>query len=465
MKGIFRQLFQSVRFVSLQQSNWRSIKHSRFSRLILWLLLAMPGTTFPIDAQNPQGNSSAAQNGDKEQLKLVVILSRHGVRSPTWAQDRLDTYSALPWPKWSVAPGYLTPRGFDLVKAFGRFDRASFAKNGLVAESGCADGARTYIWADTDQRTMESGRAMAEGLFPSCPPAVHSLAAGENDPLFHPAHRGRQLEAKPVKTALKSEGASQPDREQSELLTEMQRVLMGCPPERACTSVHVPQSSLLGTPNSAGNRDGDSVPTVRGPLAQASSFAEDFLLEYAEGMPNDQVGWGRVDEPQLRRFLALHSENFDLTHRTTAAARLEASNMLFHILRTLDQGAEQRRVEDAVGPVNSEIVLLVGHDTNLAGVAALLGLHWTLDGRRDDTPPGTELAFELWQNERGTYTVRVTVAMQTLNQMRQLRELTLAAPPAGEVLMVQGCDAKSPACKWEAFMKSVEAVIDKNDIF
>jgi 4-phytase/acid phosphatase len=182
-------------------------------------------------------------------------------------------------------------------------------------------------------------------------------------------------------------------------------------------------------------------------------------------MPNDQVGWGRVDEPQLRRFLALHSENFDLTHRTTAAARLEASNMLFHILRTLDQGAEQRRVEDAVGPVNSEIVLLVGHDTNLAGVAALLGLHWTLDGRRDDTPPGTELAFELWQNERGTYTVRVTVAMQTLNQMRQLRELTLAAPPAGEVLMVQGCDAKSPACKWEAFMKSVEAVIDKNDIF
>jgi 4-phytase/acid phosphatase len=76
-------------------------------------------------------------------------------------------------------------------------------------------------------------------------------------------------------------------------------------------------------------------------------------------------------------------------------------------------------------------------------VAALLGLHWTLDGRRDDTPPGTELAFELWQNERGAYTVRVTVAMQTLNQMRQSRELTLAAPPDGEVLMVQGCDAKS----------------------
>jgi hypothetical protein len=55
--------------------------------------------------------------------------------------------------------------------------------------------------------------------------------------------------------------------------------------------------------------------------------------------------------------------------------------------------------------------------------------------------------------------------MQTLNQMRQSRELTLAAPPDGEVLMVQGCDAKSPACKWVAFMKSVEAVIDRNDIF
>ena len=364
-----------------------------------------------------------------------------------------------------MPPGYLTPHGFDLVKEFGRFDRASFAKNGLVAESGCADGARTYIWADTDQRTMESGRALAEGLFPNCPPAVHSLVAGENDALFHPAHRRRQEVAKPVRTALEAEDISQPDREQNELLVEMQHVLMGCPPEKACTPIHTPQFSLLGTPHSAENRDGDSVPTVRGPLAQASSFAEDFLLEYAEGMPNDQVGWGRVDEPQLRRFLALHSENSDLTHRTAAAARLEASNMLFHILRTLDQGVEQRPVEDAIGPVNSKFVLLVGHDTNIASVAALLGLRWTLDGRRDDTPPGTELAFELWQNERGAYTVRVKIAMQTLNQMRQSRELTLAAPPAGEVLMVQGCDAKSPACMWESFMKSVEAVIDKNDIF
>ncbi len=436
-----------------------------FFRLLLRLLPVMLGTVTLIEGQSPSGASTASRPERSEQLKLVVILSRHGVRSPTWTQDRLNTYSALPWPKWSVPPGYLTPHGFDLVKEFGRFDRASYARNGLVAESGCADVARTYIWADTDQRTMESGRALAQGLFPNCPPAVHSLNAGENDPLFHPAHRGRQQVAKPVKTALESEGVSQPDREQNQLLVEMQHVLMGCPPEKACTSVHAPQFSLLGTPDSVENRDGDSVPTVRGPLAQASSFAEDFLLEYAEGMPSDQVGWGTVDEPQLRRFLALHSENSDLTHRTAAAARLEASNMLFHILQTLDQGVEQRPVEDAVGPVNSKIVLLVGHDTNIASVAALLGLHWTLDGRRDDTPPGTELAFELWQNGRGAYTVRVTVAMQTLNQMRQSRDLTLADPPADEVLMVQSCDAKSPACKWETFMESVEAVIDKNDVF
>jgi 4-phytase / acid phosphatase len=110
-------------------------------------------------------------------------------------------------------------------------------------------------------------------------------------------------------------------------------------------------------------------------------------MEYADGMPMDRVGWGKVDEAQLRSFLAMHTESSGGAHGTPAKARRRGSNMLFHILRTLEQGVEQRPVADAVGPVASKMVVLVGHDSNLASVAALLGLHWTLDGRADDTPP------------------------------------------------------------------------------
>jgi 4-phytase/acid phosphatase len=435
-------------------------------RNMLQLAMALLLSSFSVvHAQAPQrAPKNAVMPGGK--LKLVVILSRHGVRPPTWTQSRLDAYSVLPWPTWDVEPGYLTPHGYDLLKKFGGFDRVSLAGAGLIAARGCTDAAATYIWADTDERTMQSGRALAEGLFPGCPPVVHSLAAGEHDPLFHPRARGpRPSVALPVKTELETTANQLRDKNQSELLAEMQHVLLGCSPEKSCAPVRAPGVSLLGdTADAAGGKGGHLV-EARGPLGQASSFAEDFLLEYVEGMPRSQVGWGKVDEAQLRRFLTLHSEYSDLTHRTTESARVEASNLMFHITRTLEQGAAEHPVEDALGPAGSKMVLLVGHDTNISGVAALLGLHWMLDGRKDDTPPGTELAFELWQNESGTYTVRVTVSMQTLQQMREMQELTPAAPPAHEVLRLKGCEAGANACRWEDFVRVVEEATDKNSIF
>jgi len=111
---------------------------------------------------------------------------------------------------------------------------------------------------------------------------------------------------------------------------------------------------------------------------------------------------------------------------------------------------EQRPVEDAVGPVNNKIVVLVGHDTNLAGwprssdcIGRSMG-----EGRY---AAGTELTFELWQNESGAYFVRATVAMQTLKQMRELRELSLDTPPAREVLTVDERGTEANTCRWDDF--------------
>jgi 4-phytase/acid phosphatase len=397
-------------------------------------------------------------------LKLVVILSRHGVRSSTWTPARLNAYSALPWPNWNVPPGNLTSRGFESIKRFGSFDRASISAAGLVASEGCADAGATYIWADTDQRTIESGRALAEGLFPGCPPNVHSLPAGHNDPLFHPSTPGAgpsQADAAFKEFQKRFQERHNP---QEDLLLEMENVLLGCAPKIHCTPARAPETKLIGKASAPVQGKGDHIVDLDGPLPLASSFAEDFLLEYADGMPGSQVGWGHLDEAQLRRFLALHSEYFDLAHRTPALARIQSSNMLFHIARTLEQGMRSQPVEDAVGPVGSKVVVLVGHDTNIAGVAALLGVHWALDGREDDTPPGTELAFELWQNSLGAWSVRVTVAMQTLQQLRTMQDLTLAAPPAYKTLDLRGFSSESEWCPWDSFNKTVDAAIDKRNI-
>src|SRR5262249_50926350 len=123
---------------------------------------------------------SAAQ----DQLQYVVIISRHGVRSPTWENSRLNEYSAQPWPEWGVPPGNLTPRGRELIKLMGGYYGQWLKSERLLAGSGCTPARRIFIWADTDQRTIETGRAFGESLIPKCDIRVHSLSEGETDALF-----------------------------------------------------------------------------------------------------------------------------------------------------------------------------------------------------------------------------------------------------------------------------------------
>jgi 4-phytase/acid phosphatase len=395
---------------------------------------------------------NAQDAGKGEKLKLVVILSRHGVRSPTWTLDRLNTYSSQPWPAWSVEPGILTTRGYDLLKRFGSYDRAALSHAGLISAQGCGDVSSAYVWADTDQRTIASGHALAESLYPGCALEVHSLAEGQNDPIFHPGTDGLSAATADAAFADLSKRVDDlPKNPAQELLTQLQRILMGCKADADCTPTHAPQMLLDGK-TAAARGTGDKFVSLKGPIPLGSSLAEDLLLEYAEGIPMNSVGWGHADEAEISHLLALHSIYFGLIHQTPALAKIEASSMLQHMTATLEQGATGKSVEGAKGKPGDKVVFFVGHDTNIGGVAALLGAHWNLDGRDDDTPPGTELSFELWQSAKGTYSIRVKVAMQTLHQMREMQMLTLADPPVNTVVPLTGCSGKESACTWEQFL-------------
>jgi len=117
---------------------------------------------------------------------------------------------------------------------------------------------------------------------------VHALSAGVNDPLFHPTASG----VKPAEAdAAFAEFAARAKREtaalQRELLDELQQVLRGCAPKIACMPAHEPKTPLLGSATSAARGKDDHIVDLQGPLGLASSFAEDLLLEYADGMPRD----------------------------------------------------------------------------------------------------------------------------------------------------------------------------------
>jgi 4-phytase/acid phosphatase len=103
----------------------------------------------------------------------------------------------------------------------------------------------------------------------------------------------------------------------------------------------------------------------------------------------------------------------------------------------------------------------VGHDTNIASMAGALGLNWLIDGRRDDTPPGGALVFELWKKHSAQdYAVRTYYTAQSLDQMRNATPLTAQDPPERVPVFVPACSRADTSCAWDAFQQAVKGATD-----
>ena len=413
---------------------------------------------------NAQDSASPQSSRDAD-LQLVVMLSRHGVRSPLTKPGQLDQYSVAPWPTWDVAPGLQTPHGNQLIRIFGAWDRTRFSQDGLLAPTGCAEAEHVTIIADTDQRTRETGKALAEGMLPGCAVAVHSLPDGAPDPLFRPIvagviHPDPALDAAAVSGRIGGDPNNLTEVYRPQLAA-LDRVLAGC----GRVPANPKRISIFDTPASLKPGSGDPPISARGPVFTAATMAENLLLEYTQGMSDADTGWGCLDGATLRYIMQIDGAHWDYGSRTPALARMNASNLLDHIQKTLEQGVTGKPVPGAVGHPGDRLVILVGHDSNIAAVAGALGMDWALDGRVDDTPPGGALLFELWRSRAsGEHFVRVDYTAQTLEQMRKAEPLTPANPPTNAPIFVPGCGRADLSCTWQGFSAVLRQAIEPADV-
>ena len=388
-------------------------------------------------------------------LKYAVIVSRHGVRSPTQTAEQLSQYTSDPWPDWGVPPGNLTPHGRVLMKQFGMYNRAYLAARGLLPADGCGAEKLVTFWADSAQRTLETARALAEGTLPGCNVEIGSKPVGERDPLFNPLGVLRAdggLAAAAVLGRIGGDPAALADLHHPDL-EELARILGGSAGKQAW--LHAPMTV------SGGKEDG--LADITGPLRTASTLSEVFLLEYANGMSGKDLAWGRLDLTGIRRLTRLHEAYAELARRTPYVARARGSNLLSHILNSLDQAASHKPVSGALGKPADAVLCVVGHDTNLSNLAGALSLSWLLPGYQPNDPvPGGALVFELWQEADAQLGVRVYYTAQSLEQMNGAVALSLSAPPLRAPVFVPGCSSAVHdfECKWEDFRRAALASID-----
>ena len=354
----------------------------------------------------------------------VVVLMRHGVRPPTKSPPMPAGTADADWPSWDVAPGYLTARGASAIGLIGDYDRARWIAASVLPRSGCPRVGGVRIVADSDQRTIATAAAYAAHLAPGCPVTIEHRPQDEPDPIFSPIDEGRApldpaLANAAVQAALPA-GIAAEDRRQHALLTRLDTIVCA-KPAATCGVARTPTTI---TPATAAKR-----PKLAGALDRASTAAQILLLEYADAKPLAQVGWGRASAADIARLSAFHALEFRILARPHYLA---AKNLT--LIAPIIAAALQE--DDAKA---ASITMISGHDTNVASLGGLLGLHWQVPGlAADDPSPGGAIVLERLTDRSGAHFVRAVYRSQTIEQIRTLTSLD-AARPYEAVIPIAGC--------------------------
>lgn len=337
---------------------------------------------------------------ESEEVAARVIVLRHGVRSPTSSPDELAPYANRPWTTWPVAPGVLTEHGAQGITALGQRIQRMLVVDGL-GHGQCDDA--WLVIADSTPRNRASGAALVKGLQPSCHAGYLALAPEQNNALFHFVGKGGTKE---------EDAAVAPSTWPPSALPELQFVLLGCHGDICLQDAAKQGRKLLIDPAH------DDEAAHAKSLKTAGSLSENLMLEYAQGFPLAQVAWSKGDAATIGRIITLHNLQFALSKKSMPASAKAGSNLLAHIVATLQQSAGVTTDVAPLAPAKTRTVLLVGHDTNLANLAGVLDVDWHDQRQPDDYPPGGALVFDLLKQKDG-YAVRVSAWMPTLAALRK----------------------------------------------
>jgi 4-phytase / acid phosphatase len=386
--------------------------------------------------------SGGAAEASTLHLVRVVVVTRHGLRPPTQSNADLAKYSDKAWPDWPVAPGELTPHGGETVRLMGVTLREAYRAARLLPREGCAGAGQVTVWGDgADQRTRESGRITAAALQPGCNLQAPFANTLPRDPIFGGSDAGAcRTDQDQLKAAMAAVATS----------PGVTAIDVG-PATAKLQAIFAPDACKGGAGTCFNNADGGA----SGPAAvfpATGGLAEDLLLEYGDGKPMGDVGWGRATAADIAAVMPLHERVYAMLRANPYVASRRGAPMARIVLDALAgkpvTGGPQS------GP-QLKLMVLSGHDTNIALMADIFGLTWTLPGEPDGTAPSTALAFELWSDGAHDY-VRPVIYFETMDQLRTLK------PARAEQLALAFNDCTSGpkgSCPLEVITQRIEGLL------
>jgi 4-phytase/acid phosphatase len=365
-------------------------------------------------------------------VERVVMLMRHGIRPPTKALVTPPGVASEDWPDWSTPWGELTSHGYQAIVRLAGYDRAVWTKDGMLPADHCPGAGEVVVWSDSDQRTIRTGDAMVEGLFNGCNIVNGHLPQGQTDRLFSPLGDANAMDAAAALAAVTAEvgPVMAVQRAHGKEWDALQRVLGCCAPPICAEAGLAAGCRLADLPSTLVFDAGDSRPKLTGPLGYGPTAAQVLMLEYVEGRPMNEVGWGRAGPADIETIMTIHSLKGDLVQHPFFVGARGASPLARRMLAALESGEANA----------ARLTILVGHDTNIVDLSGLLRFNWKMDSYpANNPPPGGGVGFELLRSPDGRRFVRTFYRAQTMDQMRNLTALGLETPASRQVLKIPGC--------------------------
>lgn len=395
--------------------------------------------------------AAMAADDTRPTLERVVLIARHGIRSPTRSITDLDARTHRIWPAWPVPPGEISAHGRDDLTLMAAALGQHYRHEGLLPRQGCTP-LMINVWADSAaHRTMESGAIMGHAIAPDCPVPGASLPAGTHDPLFNSL-------PDPVSPSL-----------QAAIMTDLR---MAIAHDRATRPADVVRAS--GVLQAVINPDGceaggpcfttpdgatwqKNAPRLTGGLQDAAEMAEDMLLEYAQGLPVSAIVWGHDTPPRIiDAVMPAHNHASRLLRRMPVFA-FARGHGLARMITSLVSAHAAILPDGSPVAAATRMIVFAGHDTTLDMLAAIFGLDWSFPDLPDPTGPDTTLGFETWRMPDGTRRVRAVIFHQGLEALRKGQAIT--AQP--DILPMTACHAgQDGRCSLDDFSRIFNARLD-----
>ena len=367
----------------------------------------------------------------KYQLKEVVVMSRHNIRSPLSsggaAYQRVTPHT---WFAWSSPSSQLSLRGGVLETEMGQFFRQWVVSEGLLPDNYRPQGDEVLFYANSRQRTFATAKYFSAGFLPFANVEItHKLDEDKMDPVFTPQFtKMNDTYRQQVLAEIEAmNGGPQAWMEAQKATLDMM--------EEVLDMAHSP-AALQGDTTHFWFHDTQfkiekgSEPKMTGGYTLANSVADALVLQCYESENFAPFG----HELTLEQWLAICAvkEVYDGLLFTTHAAAVNLSYPLVSRIREELQHQERK------------FMFLCGHDSNLASIGAALGLQFpeTENALELHTPIGSKLVFEKWSDGTDEY-VAVNLVYQAVGQLQGRSLLSLNVPPMVLPVIVEGLTANS----------------------